>query len=156
MTSCLTLGSEFPCLIFSLIWNSSILSHSSSLWIFCLTRRRRWRGGERWGAAALLLRLHHALPHCFLEGPVRLCPTDWVLERLGLLHCLHITDRCPHCTHWWSGVTLWLHDRIEGLCDSCGVCGAGDIRARWGSKGGDADIISVILPLWQDVWWWNP
>lgn len=119
------------------------LSHSFLLIVLLLllrfnlppTQRRWWRGGERRGAAALLLRLHHALPHRLLEGSVRLRPSHRVLERLGLLHRLHITYRRPHRSHGRSGISLRLHDRTERLGDGCGVCSAGNISARWGWVG---------------------
>jgi len=97
-----------------------------------LCTQRRWRRrGERRRAPAVLLRLHHALPHRLLEGYVRLRPAHGVLERLGLLHRLHIAHRRPDRGHRRPGVTLRLHDRTEGLGDSCGVRGARNIGARW-------------------------
>lgn len=113
------------------------------------------RGGE----AAVMLWLRHALPHCLLEGFVRFCATHRVLERLGLLLCLHLHDRTPHSRHryehlhkwcgiplkerwpllievfFWNycrgpGLPLWLHSGPEGLRHSSGICCSGNLCTR--------------------------
>lgn len=95
-------------------------------------RWRRW-GGERGGTLAILLWLHYALPDSFLEGPLCFRPTDWILERLGLLLCLYFP-------HWRSdscdrgpGLTFRLHSRSQRLGHRSGVCGPRHFCSRWAS-----------------------
>ena len=105
-----------------------LLSFMHLLHVF--TRWRRW-GGE-WGRkTAILLWLHHALPDSFLESPLRFCPTNWILERLGLLLCLHFpywrSDSCDRRL----GLTFRLHRRSQRLGHCGGLCCPWHLCSRW-------------------------
>lgn len=124
------------------IWSSDNLSTEKREQQFCAcvlqamhlfsvsARWRWWRG--KWGRTlAILLWLHYALPDGFLEGPLRFCPTHWVLEWLGLLLCVHFP-------HWHSdsrdrglGLSFRLHRRPQRLSHCCGVRGPRHLCSRW-------------------------
>lgn len=90
-----------------------------------------WWGGE-WGRAlAILLWLHHALPDSFLESSLRFCPSHWVLERLGLLLCLHFPHWRPDSCDWGPGLSFRLHHRSQRLGHRCGVRGSRHLCSRW-------------------------
>lgn len=103
-------------------------------YVTCLCRcpsRWWWWRRERRRALALLLWLHHALSDRLLEGPVRLRSSHRVLERLGLLLCVHPAHRHVDRRHRRPGVPLWMHHWPEGLGDGCGVCGPRDLGTWW-------------------------
>lgn len=96
----------------------------------CPSRWWRWRR-EWWRALALLLWLHHALPDCFLEGSVCVRSTHGVLERLGLLLCVHRVNRRVDRRHRRPGLPLRLHHWPEGHGYGCGLCGPRHLGTWW-------------------------
>ena len=100
-------------------------------WLCLPLRSRWWQWRWMWrGEAALLFWLRHALPHCLLEASVRLRPSHWLLERLGLLRCLYLGHRHADGDNWRPGITFWLHRRTQRLRHRCGVRGFGHICTR--------------------------